>query len=161
MEILNFDTLSAEPTRLQFTVGGRNYLLREATGDAVVKWRNAVIKASRLAKEGNTLLAGEGLADTELLLVSLASRMLDPADGSVVTKDGKEVVVPVDTVRGWGYPIVQTLFDRAKQYARLQEFETIQTIENRIIELNRILVQRRKDEESEKNSSSSGNRGSE
>lgn len=64
---LNFDDLT--PYEEEFTLLGKRYALVEATGEAAVRYQNALFKATRT--ENGKMLPGDKLADTEPLLVSL------------------------------------------------------------------------------------------
>lgn len=96
---------------------GKKYLLKQATGDAAAKWRNAVAKCAKFTKDGSP--AGiVGIGDTEPLLVSLCLFFNDPSDTSWFGRP-----VPEDSVRAFAAPFLRQLFDRAKKISSLNEVE--------------------------------------
>lgn len=129
MDTLNFDDLT--PIALPVRVKGKDYLLREATGDAVAKWRNAQLRATRLGGDGKPASI-DGLADAEPLLVSLC--LFEVGQG------GKELPVSVQTVRSWPGRITSALFARAKEISELEEKEDRGSLERRIAKLQEKLV---------------------
>jgi hypothetical protein len=71
---LDFSDIAKRTTQ-PFKLGadGKEYVLQEASADDAIRWRNAMMKAARFGQDGK-LLPGEGLADTEALLVQLCLR---------------------------------------------------------------------------------------
>lgn len=66
--VLSFDSL--ELTEIPVTIGEARYVLREADTDTVAKYKSAMIRCSKLNKEGNPE-AMDGVGELEPLLVSL------------------------------------------------------------------------------------------
>ena len=91
---------------------GKKYVLKQATGDAAAKWRNAVAKCAKFGKDGSP--AGVvGIGDTEPFLVSLCLFHTVPVDSPVTEQE----------VRGFASPFLRQLFDRAKKISSLNEVE--------------------------------------
>jgi len=89
-------------------VAGKAYTLREATGDASCKYRNAVLKCTRIGPDG-TATALDNLADVEPLLVSLC----------LVDDQGHHVHQSI--IRSWPSRVVKKLFEVAKNISELGE----------------------------------------
>lgn len=106
---MDFDSLvpAEEPVKFR----GKQYVLREADADAVRRYRNAIFKCTRTGDNGR-ISAGEGLADTEPLLVSLCLF-------EVTDKGEKPVSLP--TVLSWPGHVVKAIFEKAKEISRLNE----------------------------------------
>jgi hypothetical protein len=105
-----FSTEDLEPIVISVTVGDKEYTLREASGDAGIKWHNACTKCFKTSKEGG-IASIEGLADTEALLVSLC----------LTDKVGRQV--SINTIRGWPYKVQKHIFEAAKEISNLNEDE--------------------------------------
>lgn len=95
------------PLTVPVTIGKDEYVLKEASGDAACRWRNAQLRAARMV-EGKITGVGD-IADTEPLLVSLC----------LFTREGKPV--PLATVRAWPNRVQKALFERAKAISHLNE----------------------------------------
>ena len=106
---LDFSTL--EPIAVPVRYGGKSYTLREATGGAAVKYRNAMLACARLGPDGKPVSVS-GLADLEPMLI--ASCLFD--------EQGKPV--PDKTVREWPSRVLRQLFETAKRISGLDEGET-------------------------------------
>jgi hypothetical protein len=115
---LSFDDLTLREVPVQ--LGGRAYVLREATVEAACRYRNAVLRAGKLGPDGKVAYY-DGLADVEPLLVSLC--LVDPA-----TRE----TVPLATVRGWPSRRVQVLFRWIKEHSELDQPETAEALERQI-----------------------------
>jgi hypothetical protein len=103
---LNFDDLS--PVEVPVSVRGKRYTLREATGDAACKWRNAQLAATELGPDGKVMRV-KGLADLEPMLVSLC----------LFDEQGKPV--PAATVREWPARVIKAVYDECKRISQLDE----------------------------------------
>lgn len=132
-EELNFDDLA--PIEIPVKVGGKAYLLREASGDAACKWRNALLKATRLGPEGKPVSI-DGMADTEPLLISLCLfETADNGDGSrTATKP-----VSIATIRSWPARVQAKLFAKCKDISALDETETEEALRKRLEDTQRKL----------------------
>lgn len=107
-DALDFNDLS--PIEVPVSIDGRSYILREATGDAACRYRNALLACTQLGPEGKPSSV-KGMADAEPLLVSLC--LFDDA--------GKPVSGP--TIRKWPARVLKALFDKATEISQLGEEE--------------------------------------
>lgn len=122
---LDFNDLA--PREEPVTIGTTSYVLREASGGAVVAWRNFQIRAARFGGGGKLERVGD-IADAEPLLVALC---LFPVNdrGEAAKKHVSE-----DFVRGLPNRVVKVLFERAKEMSDLneEEAESAEFLEKRI-----------------------------
>jgi len=112
-------TPQTEPVKLS----GKDYYLREASGDAATKFANARLNCIKLGPDGKPQTV-RGIADVEPLLVSLC----------LFDESGKNV--PEATVRSWPARVQKALFERAKEMSRLDDLETEAAIQSQIATLN-------------------------
>ena len=106
-EELNFDDIA--PIEIPVVIKGKRYTLKEASGDAACRYRNAVLSALQVSKTGE-VTGARNLADTEPLLVSLC------------LFDEQDKPVPIKTVRSWPARVVRTLFEKAADISDLADF---------------------------------------
>lgn len=97
------------------TVGDKKYILREASEDSACKYRNAMLRCTKLGPEGKPASV-HGIADVEPLLVSMCLFEALP-DGSGF----KNSCTRVETVRSWPSRIVKQLFEKTKEISDLDE----------------------------------------
>lgn len=105
---------------------GRNYVLKEATEDAHIKFTNARIRAARMEDGKLTALAGG--AEVEALLVSLCLFEIGERP------DGSEVLKPVaeQTIRSqWPPRYIRKLFEEAKRISDIDQPDK-KTLDQRI-----------------------------
>jgi len=100
MSELRFDDIT--PIEEKIHIGGGEYILREMSGDAAVKYDNA--RLNRYEYQDGKLTKIRDLADMEPLLVSLCLFM----------EDGKTPVSEA-TIRAWPCRVQKALHERAKQ----------------------------------------------
>lgn len=112
---LNFDLT---PVEVPVTIGGKAYVLREASEAAACTWKNTAISKARV-RDGKVESLGN-LADQQPLLVSLC--LFESGE------PGKEKPVSLQTVKSWPSRVVSALFDRAKAMSKLGEDETPETV---------------------------------
>jgi hypothetical protein len=112
MKTLKF---SIAATEVPVEIGERRYVLREASADAAVQFKNAMMRSAHYSEDGKRVRLEE--ADTpKLLLVSLCLYEAD-ADGNL--KKGPNGMPEKEPV-GWDFAkklrdeIVRTLFQEAK-----------------------------------------------
>lgn len=140
-DILNFDDLT--PIELPFSHLGKDYVLREATGEAACQFRNAQIACTTMGPEGKPKKF-ENVADVEPLLVSLCVWELLP--------DGKEKRVPEATVRQWSARMQKRLFEKAKEISDLNESaETLEELTKEYRELGKRIKKMGEEKEEAKN----------
>ena len=105
-ETLIFNDLT--PIEIPVSIEGVEYTLREASGDAACKYRNAMMACMQLADGKPVSL--RGLADVEPLLVSLCL---------FVTETNK--LVPLHVIKTWPSRVITPLFEKAKEISELGE----------------------------------------
>lgn len=91
------------------TIAGKQYELREASGDASAKYRNAMLACSTLGPDGKPTRM-DGLADVDFLLLSLC--LFDVGLGTLV---------PECEVRSWPNRICEALIDELKEISGMSE----------------------------------------
>lgn len=112
-EEVNYDLTPREET---VTIGGNYYILREADGNASTRYSNARLKYTEV--RGDKVVAIEGMADTEPLLVSLC----------LFTQEGKPV--PEVVIRKWPSRVQSALFDRAKRISNIDQPMDLNALRN-------------------------------
>lgn len=129
---LNFDDLT--PIEIPFSYRGKDYILREATGDAACQYRNAVATATQLAD--GKVSGIKNMADTEPFLVALCVREL--------LGDGKERVVTGVVVRSWPARVQRRLFKKIQEISELDEADLKELYRERD-ELDKRIAEMKKD----------------
>lgn len=133
------------PIEVPVKVGLDSYILLEANGEAVVKWRNMLLKGTKIGTNGRPSSI-ETVAEAEPYLVSLCLYYADKSTGSVpLNKDGDpdpKFLVPIQRIKKWPNRIQTDLFKRIKEISHLDEEESVDklkeerdTISKRIDEL--------------------------
>lgn len=122
--VMKFDL---EPHVEPVTIGGVDYFLKEASGDAACKWKNTIMKSTKIGPDGKPV-GIDGLADSEPILVSLCLVEADK-DGSPSKRH-----VSVSTIRSWPARIQTALFEKAKEISGLNDEETEEVLEKRLQE---------------------------
>lgn len=125
----SFDFDDITPQERPVNIGGRRYLVREASEGVATRYRNAVMRAGKMAD--GVVVGIEGLADAEPLLVSLCMFEVMTGNG-----DGQEPYRPVllKTVRDWPARVVKPIFEWIKLVSALDEAETKEVLFKRIAE---------------------------
>lgn len=120
--ITTLDFSDLEPIQVEFSIGGKSYVMFEATADAAVKYRNRIARSASFAD--GKLAKVENPADAETLLVSLC------LFEKVVTKDGSTGLKPVTEaqVRGFQQRIQRRLFDELIKISELGAEETRESL---------------------------------
>lgn len=143
---LIFDDITRR--EISVNIDKRKYILIEANGEAVIKWRNSLLKATKLGANGRPTSL-EGIADSEPYLVSLCLFYAD-ADGKLpLDKDGEpdpKFLVPVQKIRKWPNRIQKTLFDTVKDISQLNDEETVESLEKQKADLEERLAEKRNQE---------------
>jgi hypothetical protein len=104
---LDFDSVLL--ITIPVTIAGQEYELREASGDASAKYRNAMLACSTLGPDGKPIRM-EGLADVDFFLLSLC--LFDKATNVLVTED---------VIRSWPNRMCETLIDELKEISGMSE----------------------------------------
>lgn len=133
-ERLDFSDLSS--TAIDIPIGKSIYILREASGDAAIKYRNAVLKATKLSDGKVSGL--DGLADTEAYLVHLC--LFETLRDSAGSPTG-ERNVPIPTIRNWPNRVQKALYDRAKKISSLEEKATKESLTKQLNEIKKQLAE--------------------
>ena len=123
MDSFEIDLSVLQPIRIPFSLGGNHFVLIEAPSDAVVKWRNAQLNATKII-DGKA--AGfNNMADTEPLLVSLCVFKSTGEGSTEVLMGGPQKNIPqgvsLQGVRGWPYRAQKVLFEKIKKISGLEE----------------------------------------
>lgn len=111
------------------TLGNVKYILREATGEAAVKYQNAVTKCSRFTDGEFSGIQGD-LADTQPLLVSLC--LFEAETGKPVS---------LAKVKSWPYRVQKDLYTRAKLISDLDEKTDKATLEKQLAAIQKQLAE--------------------
>jgi len=106
-EALEFDLA---PISVSVTIGGKPYVLKEASEDAARQWNNANLKAMKMSD--GKLSGMDGVADNASLLISLC--LFDITDGFTSP-------VSLATIRSWPHRITKPLFEKCKSISGLGE----------------------------------------
>jgi len=122
------------------TIGGQQYVLREANGDAACKFQNARVARYEYNDEGK-LVKLRDMADLEPILVSLC-----------LFKQEDMSPVPEAVIRSWPGKIQGKLYDRAKEISGLDETEDLATMEKQLVNLQKRIDKMRKVGDPVKNS---------
>lgn len=109
-EELNFDDVTL--TEIPVKIGGDQYILREATGEAAVNYRNAMLACTQLGSSGKPQSI-RGLASVEPLLVS---HCLFYASGP---REGQNV--SQKTILSWKSKIVKALYEKVREISDLND----------------------------------------
>lgn len=131
-EELCFDDIA--PVEIPVRVGNARLILREASGDAAARYRNAVLKATRLNADGKPSFV-DGLADTEALLISRCLYYADDNGNLRLTPAGTpdpRYLVALETIRNWPYRVQEALFDKAREISGLDRRESADDIAKRM-----------------------------
>ncbi len=106
-EVLKFDLT---PIEIPVEVGQFKYTLKEATGEAVGKYRDAILDCTKLGPDGKPVSV-KGLSGVEPLLVSMC----------LMDEENKSVRPSV--IQAWPNKIQKALFEKIKEISELDEFE--------------------------------------
>lgn len=129
---LYFDDITS--VEVPVSIGGKKYVLREADGDAACKYRNALLRSTKLGPDGRPSSI-DGMADAEPLLVSLCLFEVYDDKG----QEKRRLVLP-STIRSWPARVLKALFKKVRDISDLEERETMEDLEKRIAEDNRKLA---------------------
>lgn len=116
------------------------YELREATGGVAAVYQNAVAKCLKIDERGNAI-PGDGLADTEVLLVAMCVCQIVP------DQKGNRVAKPVtkELVKRWPSRMVKELYKQAQLISDLVQPDTEEAILKQIQDLEAKLEQMKAD----------------
>ena len=117
------------PAEERVTISGKEYVVREATAQAVIDYKNATFGAVRLSPEGKPA-ALEGLGGIDLgLLASCLFEVSHTKDGSTVEKP-----VALGVIRRWPNRVTEPLVKLVKRISELED-ETLEALKKQREEL--------------------------
>lgn len=133
----NFDETVVQvqiPVRYQ----GIDYVLMKASGEAAVRYRNAIVRGTRFSADGSPI-GTDGLADAEPILVAHCLFKTDK-DGQVLKdRSGCPIHVTEALVRSWPNEVMRPLFDKAFEISDLTEPETEESLRKKLDTIQRKL----------------------
>jgi hypothetical protein len=104
---LNFDSL--EPIEVSVSIRGKKYVLCEATSEAAIRYRDGMMRSTKLNADGKPASI-DGLCATEPTLVKdCLYELLDPKDFT------KRKPVTIEFVRGLLYQVQKKLYEKVKE----------------------------------------------
>ncbi len=120
MNLEQMDYEDLEPVMVSVTLGKGdrkvNYLLREATAAAAVKYKNKQAAAMKFSGSGELQSVGD-VGDADLLLVSMC--LCETVQGKPtelkIDKNGNACTVPVNTISRWKTSVYNALAERIKE----------------------------------------------
>lgn len=104
-DILN---LPDKPAQVEATIGGKTYLVKEASVAAATKYRNKTFSAARM--NDGKMVGIEGLADAEPMLISHCLFETYQNNGEL-----KDRPVLLSTILAWPNQTQEALFDKIKE----------------------------------------------
>lgn len=116
------------PAKVEVTIGGEEYVLKEASGDTAVKYRNMLLRATKMSD--GKVSGIDGMADAEPYLVSACLFRIVDMKGTRT-----EVPVALAAVRAFKDSILKQLFERVKKISGLDDKETEQSLKKKIADL--------------------------
>jgi hypothetical protein len=105
-EEMVFDSIALREVPVR--VGTKQYVLREANGEARRRYHNALMKGARLDAEGRPASFGD-MADAELVLLQ----------GCLCDASGRQL--PMQTLASWPGRVLQPLFEKAQEISELKK----------------------------------------
>ncbi len=145
----DFDKDDLEPKSKPVKYKGKEYILREAGNAAVVAYRNATAKSTRLTD--GKLSGFDGLAEAEPLLVSKCLFELNP-NGQGGNKEG---AVHIEFIKSMPNRFVKPMFDWLEKVSDINERTTPDLLRKQIADLQKQLKELEADDSSPKDGSSS------
>ena len=113
------------PVEVCVTIGSKRYVLCEPTGDADVKYRNALTRHAKLGPSGVAESIGE-IADAEPILIANCLFEIQENDSGDIVK---RTPVHVRTIRGWREPVQKALFDKLQKIGKpIQDGEEVKNL---------------------------------
>jgi hypothetical protein len=114
---------------VQVRVGGEDYILREANGEAARQYRNAALTGTEMDHDDSsgksTIRNIQGAAAVESLLVSLC----------LFYKSDPNKHVERRKIEGWPARVTRQLFDKAKEISQLDETEDLDKLHQQRVKL--------------------------
>ena len=127
---LTLDFGSPNVLEIEFTFGGVDYVLVEASGGVKADHENAILRCAKVVDGKPT--SAEGIGDIEPQLV---------AGCLFIIKDGKRMPVTLKQVRDLPGRVVRELATKLKTMSGLDQQDTVESLRNQIEALTRKLAQ--------------------
>lgn len=126
---------------------GKNYVLKEASAEAAVKYRNILARAARMTPDGKAMMMDNfAQAETALVSMCLFEEYEDPKTGK------KERPVPEQIISKWPSRIQKALYARIVEISDLtEEGETLEALEKRLADTQAKIAKLRGSDEALKN----------
>jgi predicted ribosome quality control (RQC) complex YloA/Tae2 family protein len=105
---LIFDTIDLQEVPVQ--IAGKHYTLREASGEAARRYRNALLRSAKLGPDGKPVSL-DGMADAEMILVNEC----------LIDRSGRKT--PIQVLGSWPANVIKKLFNKAYAMSDLKEGE--------------------------------------
>lgn len=140
-------TFDLTPIQVEYKIGGIDYLLREASGEAAVKFSNA--KLANLTLNDGKVIKVVGMANIQPLLISLC--LIEKATGKPVEEA---------LIKSWPSRIQTALFDKAKEISEIDQDATKEGLEKIIADAQKQLAEIKAKENPAKNEQSGTQDGS-
>ena len=121
-------TFDLTPIEVEYTIGTTVYILREASGEAAVKFSNAKLK--NLVMDDGKVTKVAGMASIQPFLVSLC--LTEKATGKAVLEE---------TIKSWPSRIQSALFDKAKEISEIDQDATKEGLEKIIADAQKQLAE--------------------
>ncbi len=126
---IDFDNLTV--AEIPVRILGRRYILREASGEAYVKYRSA---HKVEFNDSGKAVSVKGEADADMLLVSLClcNTVNDEGEKVLLDKNGDPQTVNIRIIKSWPNKVRRTLLERIKAISSLDENETEEILVKRL-----------------------------
>ena len=128
--MIRFTNEDLQPQTIPVEIGGKNYVLREATEAVAKKYQDAASGSVKMRDGKIVGIQGLGRLQTLLLSLCLSEIGDTKADGSPVLMPVKEAVID-----SWPAKVVRRLFDECKKISGLDEKPTQKELERQYAEL--------------------------
>ena len=151
-ELIDFNDL--EPIQVRMILKGRRFILLEGSADAVIKYRNANMRAMNFqtAEDGTVKRAGfTDIHDPEIMVVSLCLYFADQPTGNLILDNqGNPDIkyrVAEAAIRAWPSRVQSALFERLKEITPDLEGkkETVESLEKEQAAIDKRLAKLRGD----------------
>lgn len=142
-EKMTFD--DPTPGKVEVVIGNEEYVLKEASGDTAVKYRNMLLRATKMTD--GKVSGIDGMADAEPFLVSACLFRIVDMKGTRT-----EVPVALAAVRAFKDSLLKSLFERVKKISGLDDKETAESLKKKIADLTAKLEVLQRGQDDAKNS---------
>lgn len=147
-----FDDIT--PLEVEVRVGKLDFVLREASGEAAVKYTNAKLKRLTLGSDGKPSTF-QGMGDLEPYLVSLCLFTAKRERPELNNQPLHEV-----EIRSWPHKVQKKLFEVAKQISEIDQDQSKEDLEKIVADAQKRLAELEAGDSKAKNEQSDGTGGS-